>query len=92
MADFDPKNRRSLVINVRAVVDQLIAGYQDKERRVSHWVQKDGIQNCWDAREDPQNRNKAWKCEIELHEHGKYTFVTITDFGTWGLKIGRAHV
>ena len=85
MADFDPKNRRSLVINVRAVVDQLIAGYKDKERRVSHWVQKDGIQNSWDARKDPKNTKQNWKCEFELIERGKDTFVTITDYGTWGL-------
>jgi hypothetical protein len=85
MADFDPKKRRSLVINVRAVIDQLIAGYKDKERRVSHWVQKDGIQNCWDARKDPRNKLMNWKCEIELIEQGNDAFVTITDYGTWGL-------
>ncbi len=29
MACFEPKNRRSLVIHERAVVEQLIAGYKD---------------------------------------------------------------
>ena len=73
------------MIQVSEVVDQIIAGYKDKERRVSHWVQKDGIQNSWDARKDPENRGKNWKCEVELHESGSHTIVTITDFGTYGL-------
>ena len=84
MTDFPDESKRSLVTNVMAMVDQLLDGYRDKETRLSHWVQKDGIQNSWDARKDPNNRKKNWKCVIELHE-GKKTIVTITDSGTWGL-------
>ena len=85
MADFDPSTKRDAVIRFESVVGQIIDGYKLQESRASHWVQKDGIQNCWDARKDPVNKEKKWKCEIELHENGKNTFVTITDFGTWGL-------
>jgi hypothetical protein len=85
MADFDPANRQALNINVKAVVDQIIDGYRVLEPRASHWVQKDGIQNCWDARKEKENRNNTWKCEIELIEKDGHTIVTITDFGTWGL-------
>ena len=85
MADFDSGSKRRLVIQVDQVVDQIISGYKDKEQRASHWVQKDGIQNCWDARKDPQNKNKNWKCEVELHQDKKMSIVTITDYGTWGL-------
>ena len=49
MAEFDPKKRRPITINIRAVVGQIIDGYKGKERRVSHWVQKDGGQYCWNA-------------------------------------------
>jgi hypothetical protein len=85
MADFDPANRTSLNINVKAVVDQVIDGYKQQETRASHWVQKDGIQNCWDARTEKENKSNAWKCEIELIEKDGHTIVTITDFGTEGL-------
>ena len=85
MADFDPANRRAIVQNFKAVVDHIIDGYKQKEPRASHWVQKDGIQNCWDARTDKENRSKKWKCEIELIEKDGHAIVTITDFGTWGL-------
>ena len=85
MADFDPNTKRDAVVHFNQVVKTIIDGYKNREQRASHWVQKDGIQNCWDARKDPLNKQKKWKCEIELHENGKNTFVTITDFGTWGL-------
>jgi hypothetical protein len=85
MADFDPANRRAIVQNFKAVVDHIIDGYKQKEPRASHWVQKDGIQNCWDARKDRDNQNKTWKCEIELIEKDGHAIVTITDFGTEGL-------
>ena len=85
MTDFEESSKRSLVIQISEVIEQIIDGYKDKEKRISHWVQKDGIQNCWDARKDPENRKKNWTCEIELHENGTNSIVTITDFGTWGL-------
>ena len=85
MADFDPKNRRPLHTNVKAVVDQIIDGYKVVEPRASHWVQKDGIQNCWDARKEKLNKSKKWKCEIELIKKDGHTIVTITDFGSVGL-------
>ena len=85
MAEFDLANRTPLVINIKAVVDQIIDAYKLEERKTSHWVQKDGIQNCWDARVEGDNKSNNWKCEIELIEKDGHTIVTITDFGTWGL-------
>ena len=85
MTGFDPKNRRHLVTNIQAVVVGIIDGYKQEEQRASHWVQKDGIQNCWDARKESNNKSKKWKCDIELIEKDGHTIVTITDFGTWGL-------
>ena len=85
MADFEDSSRRRLVSKIIGLVKQIIDGYRKYEKRVSHWVQKDGIQNCWDARKDAENKSKNWKCEIELHESGNDKIVTITDFGTWGL-------
>ena len=84
MADFDSSSRQPLTTNVMAEIQILLDGYRQREKRVSHWVQKDGIQNCWDARIDPKNKKKEWKCVIELHE-GQINLVTITDTGTWGL-------
>ena len=62
MTDFDKDSKQALVMNVEQVVQQIINGYENFEKRVSHWVQKDGIQNCWDARKCDKNRDKKWKC------------------------------
>ncbi|AFS83377.1 hypothetical protein [Candidatus Nitrosopumilus sediminis] len=81
---FDPDSRRSMVMNVTQLVRQLLDGYEQREEAKSHWLQKDGIQNCWDARKDAKKGNK-WKCVIELIEENGKSFLTITDYGTWGL-------
>ncbi len=47
-------------------------------------LQKDAIQNSWDARID-KNQGKNWKCEFKLINVLKNTFLTITDEGTKGL-------
>jgi hypothetical protein len=85
MADFDKDSKQPLVMDVEQVVKQIIAGYENFEKRASHWVQKDGIQNCWDARKCEKNEDKKWKCVIELHQKSKTNIVTITDYGTFGL-------
>jgi hypothetical protein len=84
MAKFAESSKRSLITNVQRSVEDILDGYRGYEKRVSHWVQKDGIQNCWDSRKDELHAKK-WKCEIELHKKGKTHIVTITDFGTYGL-------
>jgi hypothetical protein len=85
MAKFAESSKRSLITNVQRSVEDILDGYRGYEKRVSHWVQKDGIQNCWDSRKEEDNKSKKWKCEIELHKKGKTNIVTITDFGTHGL-------
>ncbi|MBT5088139.1 MAG: hypothetical protein HOM71_11730, partial [Deltaproteobacteria bacterium] len=85
MADFDKDSKQPLVMDVQQVVKQIIAGYENFEKRASHWVQKDGIQNCWDARKCEKNEDKKWKCVIELHQNSKKSIVSITDYGTYGL-------
>lgn len=52
---------------------------------ISQAVQKDGIQNSWDGRENRRHATN-WRCVIELHvESSSHRFVTITDSGTTGL-------
>lgn len=63
---------------VRAVRD----GYR-AYRGLPHGIQKDAIQNGWDARE---NKNGAsWNFTFELVRGERHTFFTMTDEGTTGL-------
>jgi len=63
---------------VRAVRD----GYR-AHRGVPHGIQKDAIQNGWDAR---KNKNGiGWGFRFELVKGKKHTFFTMTDEGTTGL-------
>ena len=47
-------------------------------------LQKDAVQNAWDARID-KNRGEKWKCQFDLINVGKNILLTITDEGTKGL-------
>ena len=96
MVDFDPSTQKDERTDKFLEIKILIDGYKQKEPRISHWLQKDGGQNCWDARKNLKNKDKKWKCVFELHENisikndktnkiEKKTFVTITDYGTYGL-------
>lgn len=82
LKSIDLTKVRSTVINwpnqVRAIVD----GYRGY-RGIIHGVQKDAIQNAWDARIDKKGR--GWSCSFELILGKKYNFFTITDRGTHGL-------
>jgi len=84
LTDFNPAHDQEMVINLKQNIDQLIDGYESHEPHISHWLQKDGIQNCWDARKDRTNA-KGWMCEIALNSNKKFPAITITDSGTWGL-------
>lgn len=70
-----------------------LKAFQDAyETRISHdhWraeaLQKDGIQNAWDARTD-RKHGKGWKCDIQYlsRQDGSPDFLVITDSGTTGL-------
>lgn len=61
---------------LKAIVDSYPLG-------ISHGVQKDAVQNGWDARRHRLGRD--WSFEFELHERKGHVFVTMTDRGTHGL-------
>jgi len=75
---------RHTVINWPNKVIDIVDGYGE-HRGVAHGVQKDGIQNGWDARVD-KRLGKGWSFVFELVK-GKSgrTFLTMTDKGTTGL-------
>jgi hypothetical protein len=75
---------RHTVINWPNKVIDIVDGYKE-HRGVSHGVQKDAIQNGWDARIN-KRYGKGWSLVFELVK-GKYgrTFLTMTDKGTTGL-------
>ena len=58
MSNFTDRHRQDMVFNMRGLVDQLLDGYKQFEKHKSHWLQKDGIQNCWDARKLTSNKDK----------------------------------
>ena len=68
MSNFTEQHRQDMAFNMRGIIDQLLDGYEQFEKHKSHWLQKDGIQNCWDARKSVLNKNKKWKCVIELYD------------------------
>ena len=88
MSNFTEQHRQDMAFNMRGIIDQLLDGYEQFEKHKSHWLQKDGIQNCWDARKSVLNKNKKWKCVIELYDE-KLKMITITDYGTFGLTGNR---
>ena len=63
---------------IRAIVD----GYRGYSG-LPHGVQKDALQNAWDAREHKKGKN--WSCVFEYIKGDKHEFITITDKGTTGL-------
>ena len=75
---------RHTVINWPNKVIDIVDGYGE-HRGVAHGVQKDGIQNGWDARVN-KRLGKGWSFVFELVK-GKSgrTFLTMTDKGTTGL-------
>lgn len=55
---------------------------------LSHGVQKDAIQNGWDAVNGPRSKNyvsKDWRFEFELITSNNKKYFTMTDYGTTGL-------
>jgi hypothetical protein len=73
----------STVINWPNQVKQIVDGYRSYSS-ISHGIQKDAIQNSWDARIDKSD-GKGWGIEFELFESKGKDLLTFTDFGTTGL-------
>lgn len=75
------------VTNKERDIEAVLDGY---ERVISHHfylaeaLQKDIIQNAWDARID-KVAGKNWSCVFKLIDIGKEQFLVITDEGTKGL-------
>jgi hypothetical protein len=74
---------RQTPINWLNLVMQIKDGYRTQGRGIAHGVQKDAIQNSWDARIDPKGR--GWRVRFELLSNGRKTLLAFTDEGTCGL-------
>ena len=74
---------RSTVINWPNELRQIVDGYRSY-RSVSHGVQKDAVQNSWDARIDKLSA-KNWRLEFEIIESKGVTLFLFVDQGTTGL-------
>lgn len=81
---IDLSRARSTVINWPVQIESIVDGYRGF-RGISHGVQKDAIQNAWDARKDKKHAN-GWLVTFELlkGKRGRRYF-TVTDKGTTGL-------
>ena len=73
---------RDTIIDWKNIVEQIVAAYRVR-RGLVHGVQKDAIQNSWDAR--VYKKGKDWKITFELVKQKDRTFFVITDHGTYGL-------
>jgi hypothetical protein len=82
-AGIDLSQARPTFINWPNQVVAIVDGYRGF-RGVSHGVQKDAIQNSWDAREDKKGRGCSVRFEV-VRSKGGSVFVCITDKGTTGL-------
>jgi hypothetical protein len=79
-----PAELRDTIVEWKNTVDQIIAAYSIAPRRgLIHGLQKDAIQNSWDARAN--RKGKDWEVRFELVCAGKNDFFAITDQGTTGL-------
>lgn len=83
-AGVDMGAARATVINWPNQVVAIVDGYRSY-RGVAHGVQKDAIQNSWDARKD-RRRGTGWGVVFELVTTSSgELLLTITDKGTTGL-------
>jgi hypothetical protein len=73
---------RSTVINWRQLVQNIKDQYI-QHAGVTEGVQKDGIQNSWDARK--KKHGKGWRLRFQLHTASKPNWFSFTDSGTHGL-------
>jgi len=83
--NLDLEKGRDIPVNWEHQLKNIKDQYR-KEKGVVHGVQKDAVQNGWDARAN--DFEKKWGFTIQLHtgQPGTFpTFVTMTDEGTYGL-------
>ena len=77
------KSTRPTVINWPNQLRQIVDGYRSYHT-IAHGIQKDAIQNSWDARVD-KSRGDGWNIVFELIEYQERTFLLFGDQGTTGL-------
>lgn len=76
------KETRPTIIDWQNLLQSILDGYQTY-RGIVHGVQKDGIQNGWDARKS--KKGIGWSFAFGLVNDGGNVFFTMTDRGTTGL-------
>jgi hypothetical protein len=83
-AGLDPAQQRETTINWPGLVQRVIDDYQ-QHTTLTHGVQKDAIQNSWDARTS-RRHGSGWACSFHLHiGSSDRRYLAITDKGTHGL-------
>src|SRR5262245_5985089 len=73
---------RSTVINWRQLVQNIKDQYI-QHASVTDGVQKDAIQNGWDAR--TKKNGRGWRIRFQLNTSSKPNWFSFTDSGTYGL-------
>ncbi len=74
--------KRETVVAWYNILKAVVDGYQQKTS-ITHGVQKDAIQNGWDAKID--SKGKGWSFSFELIESKQASYLVMTDRGTTGL-------
>lgn len=83
--DFLNEETRGTIINWPKLLSEIVDGYLEF-RGVPHGVQKDSIQNGWDARKN--KKGLGWSFKFELIENKNRNFLAMVDEGTHGLTGG----
>jgi hypothetical protein len=76
------------VVNRERDIEAVADGYKTKIKNdlwLADGLQKDAIQNSWDARLDKKH-SKDWECGFSIQELNKKNYLCITDKGTTGLS------
>ena len=76
------------IVNREKDIEAVADGYKTKvahELWLADGLQKDAIQNCWDARSDKKH-GKNWECGFSLMKIGDKDVLCISDKGTTGLS------
>jgi hypothetical protein len=74
---------RATVINWKNNLSSIIDGYNSVAPNIAHAIQKDAIQNGWDAK--VRGNGGGWSFEFELLNHDGTNYLAMTDNGTTGL-------
>jgi len=76
------------IVNREKAIQAVADGYKTKinhEMWLADGLQKDAVQNCWDARSDKKH-GKNWECGFQLMKLENKNILCISDQGTTGLN------